>query len=121
MNIKVTSIADSDVFDKIDLEKIGDGIRSKKQPNVFNQYAGVCVTVVCRAPNDFENEVWEEENQAFVTITLPYHIGKFQASQTITTEFISRYQAFVGQVRTVPTLESLEANSDDLSNYLSVS
>jgi len=108
MEFQVNSITDGDVSGNIDTEAIRIGLTKLNQPKVFSRFSKVYVTAVCRKPNDFESELWQDKDSVYVTITLPHFVGLNKPTTEITKGYVKRYYELVQNVAEIPQLSSLE-------------
>jgi hypothetical protein len=76
---------------------------------VIADHAFVFVTLICQATDEGQNEIWEQDGGAYITISLPHDFVLHHSTAEVTDKFLATYREFVQEVVAVPPISSLEA------------
>jgi hypothetical protein len=106
----VTRQIDADVEEKVDRRAFQEAALLIELPEVIAHHEFVFITLICQATDEGNNEIWEQEGGAYITITLPYDFVLHHATEVVTEKLLTTYQDFVQQIEVVPPISSLEAD-----------
>ena len=95
---------------KVDLQVITKGIKQLEHPALFMKYNMVASIFAARADDDIANEIWEEDGDVVMTLTIPFQFCQSHNTEQVTDFAINLYRQYIGQVTAIPALSSLEEN-----------
>jgi len=105
----VTRQMDADVIDKVDRQAFQEAAQQVQLPEVIADHAFVFVTLICQATDEGQNEIWEQDGGAYITISLPHDFVLNHSTEEVTEKFLATYRDFIREVVEVPPISSLEA------------